>query len=62
MCCTSILPVNKQVLAFMLFARNSSRHVFNDCSMKKQPISTAVVFEFSELLNELQNHIETLYR
>ena len=27
-----------------LFVRNSSRHVYNDCSMKKQPISTAVVF------------------
>ena len=31
--------------------------------MRKQPISTAVVLEFSELLkllNEVQNHIETL--
>ena len=50
--------MNKQVLAFTLFVRNSSPHVYNDCSMKKQPISTAVVFEFSELLNELPNHIE----
>ena len=57
MCCTSTCPVNKQVLAFTLFARNSSRHVYDDCSMRKQPISTAVVLE---LLNELQNHIETL--
>ena len=31
-----------------------------DCSIKKQPISAAVVLEFSELLNELQNHIDTL--
>ena len=46
---------------FTFFVRNSSRHVYNDCSIKKQPISTAVVvFEFSELLNELQKHIETL--
>ena len=60
MCCTFTWPVNKQVLAFTLFVRNSSRHVYSDCSMKKQPISTAVVFEFSELLNELQNHVETL--
>ena len=55
--------MNKQVLAFTLFVRNSSRHVYDDCSMRKQPISTAVVLEFSEslkLLNELQNHIETL--
>ena len=52
--------MNKQVLAFTLFVRNSSRHVYDDCSMKKQPISAAVVLEFSELLNELQNHIETL--
>ena len=55
--------MNKQVLAFTLFVRNSSRHVYDDCSMRKQPISTAVVFEFSELLkllNELQNFIETL--
>ena len=52
--------MNKQVLAFTLFIRNSSRHEYDDCSMKKQPISAAVVLEFSELLNELQNHIETL--
>ena len=52
--------MNKQVLAFTLFVRNSSRHVYDDCSMKKQPISTAVVLEFSELLNELQNYVETL--
>ena len=55
--------MNKQVLAFTLFVRNSSRHVYDDCSMRKQPISTAVVLEFSELLkllNELKNHIETL--
>ena len=50
MCCTSTTPVNKQVLAFTLFVRNSSRHGCDDCSMKKQPISTAVVLEFSELL------------
>ena len=43
-----------------IFVRNSSRHVYDDCSMKKQPISTAVVLEFSELLNELQNYVETL--
>ena len=43
-----------------VIVRNSSRHVYDDCSMKKQPISAAVVLEFSELLNELQNHIETL--
>ena len=60
MCCTSTRPVNKQVLAFTLFVRNSSRHVYDDCSMKKQSISAAVVLEFSELLNELQNHIKTL--
>ena len=41
--CTSTWPVNKQVLAFTLFVRNSSRHVHDDCSMKKQSISTAVV-------------------
>ena len=58
--CTSTWPENKQVLAFTLFVRNSSYPVYDDCSMKKQPISTAVVLEFSELLNELQNHIETL--
>ena len=52
--------MNKQVLALRLFVRNSSRHVYNDRSMKKQPISTAVVLEFSGSLNELQNHIETL--
>ena len=34
----------------MLFVRESSRHVYDDCSMKKQPISTAVVLEFIELL------------
>ena len=37
--------------------------MYDDCSMKKQPISTAAVLEFSELLkllNELQNDIETL--
>ena len=55
--------MNKQVWVFTLFVRNSSRHVYDDCSMRKQPISTAVVLEFSELLqllNELQNHMETL--
>ena len=50
MCCTSTWPVNKQVLAFALFVRNSSHPVYDDCSMKKQPISTAVVLEFRELL------------
>ena len=56
-----MLYVYKQVLAFTLFVRNSSRHVYDDCSMKKQPISAAVVLEFSaELLNELQSHIDTL--
>ena len=60
MCCTSTWPVNKPDLAFTLFVRNSSRHEYNDCSMKKQPISAAVVLEFSELLKQLQNHIETL--
>ena len=50
MCCTSTWPVNKQVLAFTLFVRNSSHHVYNDCSMKKRPINTAVVLEFRELL------------
>ena len=50
MCCTSTWPVNKQVLAFTLFVRNSSHPVYDDCSMKKQPISTAVVLEFRELL------------
>ena len=50
MCCTSTWPVNKQVLAFTLFVRNSSYHVYDDCSMKQQPISTAVVLEFRELL------------
>ena len=55
-CCTSTWPVNKQVLAFTLFVPNSSRRVWRedshtiDCSMKKQPISTAVVLEFIELL------------
>ena len=37
--------------------------MYDDCPMRKQPISTAVVLEFSELLkllNEVQNHIETL--
>ena len=48
--------MNKQVLAFKLFVRNSSYHVYDDCSMKQQPISTAVVLEF----RELQNVIETL--
>ena len=48
--------MNKQVLAFKLFVRNSSYHVYDDCSMKQQPISTAVVLEF----RELQNRIETL--
>ena len=45
-----------------MFVRNSSHPVYDDCSMKKQPISTAVVLEFCELLikNELQNGIETL--
>ena len=52
--------MNKPDLALTLFVRNSSRHEYNDCSMKKQPISAAVVLEFSELLKELQNHIETL--
>ena len=41
--------MNKQVLAFTLFVRNSSHHVYDDYSMKKQAISTAVVLEFSEL-------------
>ena len=56
MCCTSIGPANKQVLGFTLFFRNSSPRVRReashtiDCSMKKQPISTAVVLEFIELL------------
>ena len=50
MCCTSTWPVNKQVLALTLFVRNSSYHVYYDCSMKQQPISTAVVLEFRELL------------
>ena len=56
MCCTSTRPVNKQVLAFTLFVRNSSRRVRReashtiDSSIKKQPISTAVVLEFIELL------------
>ena len=52
--------MNKQVLALTLFVRNSSRHVCDDCLIKKQPITAAVVLEFSELLNELQNHFETL--
>ena len=52
--------MNKEVLAFTLFVRSSSRYVNDDCSMKKQPISAAVVLEFSELLNELQGHIKTL--
>ena len=55
--------MNKQVLAFPLFVRNSSRHVYDDCSMRKQRINTTVVLEFSELLkllNELQNHIDNL--
>ena len=47
--------MNKQILAFTLFVRNSSHPVYDDCSVKKQPISTAVVLEFRELLNELQN-------
>ena len=50
--------MNKEVLAFTLFVRSSSRYVNDDCSMKKQPISAAVVLEFSELLNELQGHIK----
>ena len=50
MCCTSTWPVNKQVLALTLFVRNSSYHVYDDCSMKQQPISTAVVLESRELL------------
>ena len=50
MCCTSTRPVNKQVLAFRLFVCNSSHHMYDDCSMKKQPISTAVVLEFREIL------------
>ena len=52
--------MNKQVLAFTLFGRSSSHYVYDDCSMEKQPISAAVVLEFSELLNELQGHIKTL--
>ena len=52
--------MNKQVLALQLFVRHFSRHVYDDCSKKKQPISAAVVLEFSELLNELQGHIKTL--
>ena len=51
--------MNKQVLALPLFVRNSSRHVYDDCLIKKHPITAAVVLEFSELLNELQNHFET---
>ena len=39
--CMSTRPEGKQVLAFTLFVRNSSRHVHNDCSMKS--ISTDVV-------------------
>ena len=50
MCCTSTWPVKKQVLAFKLFACNSSHHMYDDCLMKKRPISTAVVLEFRELL------------
>ena len=51
MCCTSTWPVNKHVLAFTLFVRNSSHPVYNDCLIpKKQPISTVVVLEFPELL------------
>ena len=53
MCCTSTWPVNKQVLAFTslnLFATHLIDPVYDDCSMKKQPISTAVVLEFHELL------------
>ena len=50
MCCTSTWPVNKQVLAFKLFVRNSSHHMYDDCLMKKRPISTAAVLEFCELL------------
>ena len=37
--------------------------MYDDSPMRKQPISTAVVLEFSDLLkllNEVQNHIETL--
>ena len=49
-CRMSTWPVNKQVLAFKLFVCNSSHHTYYDCSMKKQPISTAVVLEFRELL------------
>ena len=49
-CCTSTWRVNKQVLALTLFVHNSSCHVYDDCSMKKQPFSTAVVLEFRELL------------
>ena len=52
--------MNKQVLAFTLFVRNSSRHMYDDCLMKKQPITAAVVLQFSELLHELKNHFETL--
>ena len=50
MFCTLTWPVNKQVLAFKLFVRNSSHHMYHDCLMKKQPISTAVVLEFRELV------------
>ena len=52
--------MDKQVSAFTLFVRSSSRYVYDDCSMKKQPISAAVILEFSELLDELQNHFKTL--
>ena len=48
------------VILLTLFVRSSSRYVYDDRSMKKQPISAAVVLEFSKLLNELQNHIKTL--
>ena len=62
MCCTSTWPVNKQVLAFTLFVRNSSHHMYDDRStMKKQPISTAVVLEFRELCIKIWKWITKSY-
>ena len=66
LCCTSTWPVNKQVLALTLFFRNSSRRLWGeashtiDCSIKKQPISTAVVLEFIELLKWITKSYWTL--
>ena len=50
MCCYSVWLEYFFVLAFKLFVRNSSHHMYDDCLMKKRPISTAVVLEFRELL------------